>query len=107
MKASTPERLPQHLRSLFWDTDPRHLRWPTHRDQITARILASGPWESVRWLRSRLSDEELRSWILERKGRGLSPQQLRFWQLILGIPARKVNAWLRSPERRVWDDRFA
>lgn len=74
---------------------------------MTARILASGPWESVQWLRSRVTDEELRHWIEDRRGRGLSPQQLRFWQLILGIPARTVTAWLKSPERRVWDDRFA
>jgi hypothetical protein len=33
------------------------------------------------------------------------PQQLRFCQLILGIPARRVNRWLRSVGRSVWDRR--
>ncbi len=71
------------------------------------RVLASGPWETVKWLRTRAGDKAIRQWIERHEGRGLSPQQLRFWQLILDIPARRVNRWLRSEARSVWDRRAA
>jgi hypothetical protein len=97
--------LPPQVKKLFWDLDPRALRWDRDREQIIGRILASGPWETVRWLRSTAGDEAIRSWIEEHEGRGLSPRQLRFWQVIVGIPRRRVDAWLKSEGRQVWDRR--
>ncbi|HEY8019803.1 MAG TPA: hypothetical protein VIH93_01805 [Thermoanaerobaculia bacterium] len=72
---------------------------------IIGRILASGPWETVKWLRSALGDDAIRGWIEKHDGRGLSPQQLRYWQLVLGIPRRRVDAWLQDERRQVWDRR--
>ena len=94
--------LPDLLRPLFWEHDFEALTWEADRDLIMARVLASGGWEAVRWLRSRVSDTELRGWIERRRGRGLSPRQLRFWELILGLPRRRVNAWLAEESRKVW-----
>jgi hypothetical protein len=74
--------LPSELKSLFWDHDFRKLRWETDRDLITARILSVGEWAHITWLRRRLSNDALREWILRRRGAGLSPKQLRFWELI-------------------------
>ena len=98
--------LPPAVKKLFWDLDPRGLRWDRDREQIIGRILASGPWQTVTWLRSTAGDEAIRSWIEEHEGRGLSPQQLRFWQVIAGIPRRRVDAWLKSEGRQVWDRRM-
>ena len=100
-----PSRLPAMLRSLFWDYDFEALTWENDRDLITARVLASGGWDAVLWLRSRLGDNALRDWIERYQGRGLSPQQLRFWELILGLPHRQVNAWLAAEGRQIWDKR--
>jgi uncharacterized protein DUF6922 len=86
-----------------WDLDARSLRWKRDRETIIGRVLASGPWETVRWLRSIAGDETIRGWIERHEGRGLSPRQLRFWQLVLGIPARRVDAWLSDERRKVWD----
>ena len=38
-------------------------------------------------------------------GAGLSARQLRFWELILELPHREVNAWLAEPARRIWEAR--
>jgi hypothetical protein len=105
--ALKPDALPASIKALFWDTSTRSLRWDRDREQIMSRILVSGPWETVKWLRTRAGDEAIRGWIERHEGRGLSPQQLRFWQLILDIPARRVNRWLRSEGRQVWDRRTA
>jgi hypothetical protein len=101
----TTRTLPGPVRELFWDYEPRSLRWNRDRELIIGRVLASGPWETVKWLRARAGDEAIRDWIEKHEGRGLSPPQLRFWQLVLGIPSRRVDAWLRNEGRRVWDRR--
>jgi hypothetical protein len=97
--------LPHSLRSLFWDYRFSDLTWEQDRDLIIGRILATGDWESVSWLRSHLEAEDLKQWIVAHEGVGLNPPRLRFWELILGLPRRQVNAWLRSPERMIWDQR--
>jgi hypothetical protein len=97
--------LPAQIRSLFWDLDPRELRWDRDQEQIIGRVLASGSWDSVTWLRKRAGDDAVREWIERHQGRGLSPRQLRFWELILDLPHRRVDEWLRSERRQVWDRR--
>jgi len=93
------------LRALFWDYDFAALTWEDDRDLIIGRVLAAGTWEAVTWLRSRLGDRALRDWIERHHGRGLSPQQLRFWELIVGLPHRQVNRWLAAEGRQIWQER--
>jgi hypothetical protein len=97
--------LPSELLELFWDLDAGALSFEQDRDLIIGRVLASGPWDAVQWLRRQLGDPALRDWIEGHQGRGLSRQQLRFWELILGLPHRVVDAWVQSAERGVWDHR--
>jgi len=97
--------LPQRLRSLFWDCDFAQLDWQQHRDFVVGRILEAGPWDAVCWLRRELGDDALRDWIERHRGRPLSGEQLRFWQVILDLPAEAVDSWLQSPERRIWEGR--
>ncbi len=97
MPKRTPS-LPAWLRALFWEHDFTKLAWDRDRDLITAKVLASGDWQSVTWLLRQSSREELRRWIEEREGRGLSPQQLGYWELLLGLPHRRVNSWLQRTE---------
>ena len=95
------------IRSLFWDLDPRDLRWERDREQIIGRVLAEGSWDAVKWLRKQAGDDALREWIERHQGRGLTPRQLRFWELILELPHRRVDEWLRREGRQVWDRRAA
>lgn len=105
MAAPSANVLPTSVKKLFWDVEPRSLRLDRDQEMIIGRVLASGPWETVKWLRSAVGDEAILRWIEERDGRGLSARQLRYWQLVLGIPARHVDSWLQSDQRRVWDRR--
>jgi hypothetical protein len=98
-------KLPRMLRSLFWEYDFEALTWESNRDLVIARVLAHGTWDDVTWLRSRLGDTALREWIVCHQGRELSPQQLRFWELILDLPHQQVSACLQVQERRVWENR--
>jgi hypothetical protein len=98
--------LPEMLRDLLWDHDFGQLDWQKHRDFIVGRVLQAGSWEAISWLRTVLGDEELRDWIERRRGRSLSAKQLRFWQLILEIPSERVDQWLASPGRKIWEGRL-
>jgi hypothetical protein len=103
--SSPRECLPQRLRALFWDQDFTQLDWQRHRDFVIGRILEAGPWEAIGWLRKEVGDDAVREWIERHRGRSLSGEQLRFWQLILDLPAETVDVWLQSPERKVWEHR--
>ena len=99
--------LPKHVQRYFWEYDAASLGWDADRDLIIRRLLAAGDWESLCWLRERLGDAALRAWILAHDGRGLSPRQLRFWQLVLDLPAAKVDAWVAERRQHVWERRTA
>src|SRR3989442_1206929 len=49
-----PAKLPKRLRRLFWDYDFRRLSWKQDADLVTQRVLASGGWSDLCWLRRRL-----------------------------------------------------
>jgi uncharacterized protein DUF6922 len=103
--ATETSDLPEAVKALFWDVAPGELRWDLHREFIIGRILASGPWDVVQWLRKREGDAAVRSWIERHEGRGLSPKQLRFWELILGIPSERVDPWVERERSGIWDRR--
>jgi hypothetical protein len=100
-----PTKLPIMLRPFFWEYDFNILDWEKDREFIIGRILSSGNWGAVKWLRSHVGDLRLQKWLERHEGDGLSPQQLRFWELILGLSYRQVNAWLATERRKVWEKR--
>jgi hypothetical protein len=99
------DHLPGELRSVFWDHDFRKLRWERDRDFIISRLLSHGDWQALQWLRSQVDSVSLRNWLLARRGAGLSSRQIRFWELILGLPHREVKEWLQEEGRKVWERR--
>lgn len=100
-----PVELPGKLQEFFWDYDFKKLSWIKDRDLIVSRVLSSGGWDEIIWLRSHMNDRDLREWIEHHQGQGLSSKQLRFWELTLGLPHKKVNSWLEAPERKIWEKR--
>jgi hypothetical protein len=102
--AALPDRPSADLRRLYWDHDFEKVSDIDHRDFVVGRILIEGDWNSVQWLRNRIGDEQLRDWIERHEGRGLSRQQLRFWELILQVPALAVDRWVAT-HGPGWDQR--
>jgi hypothetical protein len=104
-KTRPSERLPPALRALFWDLEARRLDWARDHDLIVSRVLAQGGWREAIVLRRRVGDEGLREWILEHDARGLSPAQVRFWELVLDLPKAKADRWVRAARASVWGKR--
>jgi hypothetical protein len=97
--------LPLALRSLFWDLPADRLTFARDRDLIVGRVLAHGGWREAKVLRRRIGDEGIREWVLRQDARGLSPAQVRFWELILDLPKKKADAWVRSARASLWERR--
>lgn len=51
--------LPAFLRPILWEYEFADLSWEADRDTIVFKILSSGDWNSVRWLRSELGAGQL------------------------------------------------
>jgi len=97
--------LPDFLQVHFWDCDFAALSWNDQRDFIIRRLLQSGSWQALTWLRGELGDAELSRWIEQRRGAGLSPRQLRFWETVLNLPHAKVTRWVHKAARQPWGAR--
>jgi uncharacterized protein DUF6922 len=105
MTKARPHALPRRLRPLFWDYRFATLTWEDDRELVISRVLSAGGLDAIRWLRQRAGDEGIREFLEHRHGAGLSPRKLRFWELLLKLPKRQVDAWLRDPSRQIWDQR--
>jgi len=101
----TSAALPKSLQKYFWDYSFEDLSWSKDRDLIFRRLLTDGSWESVQWLRKRIGDDALRRWLITHQARGLSPRQIRFWSLVLGLPKLQVETWAQAARSSPWSKR--
>lgn len=97
--------LPESLRAFFWDHRFDTLTWEADRELIIRRLLTHGSWSGIVWLRRKIGDGGLRKWLIVHRGRGLSPRQLRFWSLVLGLPRRQVSSWIQTGQAFPWSVR--
>jgi hypothetical protein len=72
------------------------------RELVVRRILAEGGLLHVRFIRRNIGDEAIRDVLVSSQARGLSPQRIRFWQLLLDLPAKVANAWVREARGETW-----
>jgi hypothetical protein len=82
--------VPQHLRSLFWDTNPDTFDPAAHPTYAIERVLEHGNQDAVAWLRRTFSEDQIREVVCT--DRHLTPRSANFWALIFGIPVRDVAA---------------
>jgi antitoxin HigA-1 len=103
--AAVQQHIPAVLERYFWDQDPTKLTWDENRHAIVTRLMESGGWDSVEWLRAQMDDDELTAFLVRRFGRGISPKRLRFWGLTLGIPPELVDEWIAAQMSNPWSQR--
>ena len=88
--------MPRSVASLFWDYPGKRLSLTRDRDLVVRRILAEGGLVHVRYIRRHVGDDGIRDVLQRSQARGLSPQRIRFWQLLLDVPRPFANAWVRE-----------
>ena len=99
-------KLPGHVLALFWEYPRRELSWPKDAELVIRKVLESGGWDSVKWLLVTVGYSWLKGWMLERRGAGLDPKRLRFWQLALNLPQETVDAWIADNSSNPWQQRM-
>ncbi len=97
--------LPPSVAKLFWEYDVDSVFLPEHLDLVIGKVLQVGTWDDVVWLRREVGDQAIREWLLRHEGRGLDVRRLSFWQLILDLPAERVNAWIERVRSDPWERR--
>jgi hypothetical protein len=90
---------------LFWDYSGRTLSVARDRDLVVRRVAGEGGLREVRMLRASVGDAAIRDVIERTAARGMSPQRIRFWQLLIGLPARRADAWVRAARASTWASR--
>lgn len=97
--------IPQEIQDYFWDYDLGQLSWDGARPTIVLRLLQAGGLQAMLWLRTRLTDDEIRDFIVRRRGRGLDPRRLRFWAVMVGLPKHQVDEWIAAIQANPWHQR--
>ncbi len=106
MTSETKEpAIPQEIQGYFWEYDADGLSWESSRHTITLRLLQAGGLQATLWLRAQLSDEEIRAFIVRRRGRGIDPRRLRFWAVLVGLPTGQVDEWIATARENPWYQR--
>jgi hypothetical protein len=80
--------LPPSMASLFPGYAFSKIVLPEQTDLVMLHVLTRGGLEHRRWLARRFGSARIRSWIVNRKGRGLTIAQVLPWVL-----ARTARAW--------------
>lgn len=94
--------IPDHLRQYFWEYDPARLSLDESRHTILLRLLQEGGLDAVQWLRQNATDDEIRTLLIRRRGRGIDPKRLRFWALMLNLPDSQVDDWIIAQQSSPW-----
>ena len=82
--------VPQHVRSLFWDTNLERLDPTAYPVYTIERVLEYGDEAAVAWLRRTVTHEQILDVL--RTDRHLTPLSANFWALLFGVPAQEVAA---------------
>jgi hypothetical protein len=90
---------------MFWEYRGGRIDFERDRDFVLRRVLTHGGWRETRLLRSRLGDAAIRSFLLDKGPRGLDPQRIRFWELVLRLPPRTADAWVEAARAGTWERR--
>lgn len=78
-------RLPEDLRTFFWDVSFDDLDDRRDRDFVVSRIAEYGTDAAIRWLREKYSEGEIAE-ALERRQSELSARTLSLWRIWLDKP---------------------
>jgi hypothetical protein len=95
------------MRWLLWDCDPDSLDPREHGSFLIRRILESGDWNAITWLRRQVGDTAILEWFVSKRGGGLDPRRLRFWELILDLPKGAVDEWVAKTRLSTWHNRMS
>lgn len=88
MNQKEKTRVPEFLRSYFWDVVFEDLEVKTHAFLIIKRVLDRGNFRDIRWLVGTYGKDAIKKVVMETKD--LARPTGNFWADMLGLPKRQV-----------------
>jgi hypothetical protein len=98
MQLKKNTKLPEYLRSYFWDVNFDLLNFKKSKTFILKRVLDRGNTKALGWMRQNYTNQEIEKLLLTT--RDISPKTANFWALFLGIDKRNVVC-LQKPYSRI------
>jgi hypothetical protein len=84
----TSVRLPESMRTLFWDVEFASIDPERHASFIIERALEFGNDDAIRWIVREFHRKAIADTV--RSSRSLSRNTGRLWSLVLGIPEGEI-----------------
>jgi hypothetical protein len=72
--------LPKEFKKYFWDCKFEELEWDNYKVFITERLLNFGDMDAVKWLKTRLSGNEILEIV--NTSRNIDAKTRNFWNII-------------------------
>ncbi|MBU2577653.1 hypothetical protein KKA69_02365 [Patescibacteria group bacterium] len=94
MKQEKNTKLPEFLRSYFWDVEFEELKTKTHTSLVIKRVLDRGNLSDIRWLVETYEKAAIEKVIIETKD--LARPTGNFWADVFGLPKSQVSC-LQKP----------
>lgn len=82
------KKLPEFLRTYFWDVDFDKLDMNAYPKYVLSRILEYGNEKAVRWMKKSYTKDDVADVLF--RLRSVSPKSANFWALIYDIDRKKV-----------------
>ena len=82
-------KLPEFLKSLFWDVDHRNISPQDRAEYVIKRILEYGDRKTVHWMRRNFKKIKIKEVLC--RARDLSPQSANYWAIILGVNRKRIK----------------
>ncbi len=83
------QRLPDFLRSLFWEVDFSQEHLKNNKRYVIERILEYGDDQSITWLRRNVTPKDIAEVV--KSSRVISPNTAALWALILDISNEEIS----------------
>ena len=81
------EPLPASVLRLLWDVEPSEIDFDRDRALIFERVMTSGTWQAMQWLRERYRRDVLAEFVAIHGRQRLSPRDLAYWSLVTDVEA--------------------
>jgi len=99
------KEIPDFLKAIFWEYEFENLDIQKDEELLIAKILRDGNLPALKWLIKTIGVEKVEAWILKTKGKGLTPRQLSFWEIVLSLPHSEVSKWINRKATQIWEKR--
>jgi len=96
------KKIPQYLKTYFWDTKLNDINLKTNSPFVIERILELGDKKGIHWLLETYQPRDIKATVI--RSRNISPKTANFWRLKLDIkePILCLSKQFQKQQKMFW-----